>query len=258
MSSKQANRYFGMTIAQLAILGCLGLVACGTIAGGLLFVNGSTGGGLSLFPSPVPSSTPQPTFTPYLTETPAPTPTVTLIPYEELIPSGWNQYTTTSIELWLPPQFNPINVEQEHQNRIDLYKKLGYDDVAKELEETPPAYVFWFEVSEPSTTLYSTNITIGPDLMDAENLDTYLDQEYAGGPQEFVVVNRQEFVVGNYEARRWLLEANLNNIYIGVAQYAIFDGTNVWIINCGSHFNEFYSWLPEFDKIARTFRLIDQ
>ena len=101
-----------------------------------------------------------------------------------------------------------------------------------------------------------------PRLVKVEKLlkvgDVYLDQEYANGPQEFIVVNRQEFMVGNYEARRTLLEANLSNIYVGVAQYAIFDGTNVWVINCGSHFNEFYTWLPEFDKIARTFRLIGQ
>lgn len=258
INASKPKSVLGMTVAQIVILGCLAFVACGTVAGGLLFVSGSTSGGISLFPSPVPSSTPQPTFTPYLTETPAPTPTATLIPYEELIPSGWNQYTTTSIELWLPPQFNPVDIEQERQNRIDLYKELGYDDVAKELEENPPAYVGWFEVSEPGTTLYITNITVGPELMTAENPDVYLDQEYANGPQEFIVVNRQEFMVGNYEARRTLLEANLSNIYVGVAQYAIFDGTNVWVINCGSHFNEFYTWLPEFDKIARTFRLIGQ
>ena len=55
--------------------------------------------------------------------------------------------------------------------------------MAKEMEERPSAIVFWFEASEPSTTLYLTNITVGPDLMTAENLDTYLDQEYASGLQ---------------------------------------------------------------------------
>ena len=248
-----------MTMIQLAILGCLAFAACGTIAGSLFFVKSATGGsGISLFPSPVPSSTPQPTYTPFLTETPVLTPTATLIPYEELIPSGWNQYTTTSIELWLPPQFEPANIGQELQDRIDFYEELGYEDIARDLEENPSAYVFWFKVSDPSTTSYITNLTIGPDLMNAANLDAYLDQQFASGPQEFIEVNRQEFIVGNYEARRTLMEANLSNVYIGVAQYSIFDGINVWIINCESHFNEFYTWLPDFDKIARTFRLIDQ
>jgi hypothetical protein len=94
--------------------------------------------------------------------------------------------------------------------------------------------------------------------MTAGSLDEFLDHEYDTESQEFIVVNRQEFKVGNYEARRVLMEANLSNVYIGAAQYAIFDGVNVWIINCGSNFNDFYTWLPEFDKVARTFRLIGQ
>lgn len=259
MSAKRAKRYFGMTIAQLVILGCLAFVACGTIAGGFVFFSGATsGGGFSIFPSAVTTSTPEPTFTPIPTEPPTLTPTATHIPYEELIPPGWDQYTTTTIELWVPPQFQPVDVERERRDRIEFYKNLGYDEVARELEENPPAYVFWFEESEPGTSLYTANITLAPELMTAGNLDEFLDQEYASGPQEFILVSRQDFQAGNYEARRMLLEANISNIYVGVVQYAIFDGTNVWIINCGSHFNDFYTWLPEFDRVARTFRLTDQ
>lgn len=232
---------------------------CGTLAGGFVFVSGAaSGGGFSIFPSALPSSTPEPTFTPYLTETPTLVPTTTLIPYEELIPPGWNQYTTAIIELWAPPQFQTVDVEQERQDRIEFYKDLGYEDLARSLEENPPAYVFWFEQTEPGTTLYTANITVESSLMTAGNLDEFLDREYESGPQEFIIVNRQKFQVGNYEARRVLLEANLSNIYIGAAQYAIFDGVNVWIIDCGSHFNDFYTWLPEFDKVARTFRVLGQ
>ena len=259
MSRKRANRYFGMTIVQLLILTCLVFAVCGMLVGGIVFVNGSTGGGgFSVFPSPVPTSTSKPTSTPFLTETPTLVPTPTLIPYESLIPSGWDQHTTATIELWVPPQFQPVDVEQERQARIKLYEELGYEDVARSLEENPPAYVFWFEQTEPGETLYAANITVEPTLMTAGSLDEFLDQKYASEPQEFVVVNRQDFLVGEYEARRVLLEANLSNVYIGAAQYAIFDGVNVWIINCGSNFNDFYTWLPEFDKVARTFRVISQ
>jgi len=259
MNSKKSKRYLGMTALQLAILGCLAFVACGAIAGGVFFVSsGPTGPGISIFPSREPSSTPQPTMTPFLSETPTIPPTATLVPYEELIPNGWNQYTTNSLELWLPTQFEQADVGQERQDRIDLYEQLGYDDIARELEENPPAYVLWFKVSEPGSTLYITDLTVETVLMDAPSLDEFLDREYASLPQEFILVNRQEVSVGNYEARRALLEANLSNVYIGVAQYAIFDGVNVWFITCGSNFNEFYTWLPEFDKIARTFRLTDR
>jgi len=258
MKAKRAKRYFGMTVAQLTILGCLALTVCGMLSGGFFLVSGSMGRGFSIFSSPEPTSTLQPTSTPYLTETPSFTPTSTLIPYEDLVPSGWDQYITTSVELWLPSQFEPADIDKKRQESIDFYKDIGYADMAEEMEERPSAIVFWFETSEPSKTLYRTNITVEPVLMTAANLDDYLDQETTSGLQEFVVVNRKEIQVGNYEARRFLFEANLSNVYIGVAQYAVFDGINVWYITCASHFNEFYTWLPEFDKITRTFRLIDQ
>lgn len=258
MNAKRTKRYFGMTVLQLAILGCLALIACGTLLGGVFLVSSSNGTGLSIFPSPNPTSTLQPTYTPFLTTTPALTPTATLILYEDLIPSGWNQYTTENFELWLPSKFEPFDVDKKRQERIDFYRGIGYDDLARELEKNPSAIVFWFESSETGTTLYRANITIEPVLMTGANLDEFLEQEYANGPEEFVLVDRREFETSNYDARRLLLEANLSSVYVGIAQYVVFDGTNVWFINCASHFNEFYAWLPEFDKLARTFRLIGQ
>ena len=258
MSRKRVKRYLGMTVVQLLVLGCLALVACGTLVGGFVFVSGATGGGISIFPSPIPTSTPQPTFTPYQTETPTLVPTLTPIPYESLIPSGWDQYTTATIELWVPPQLQSVDIVVERQARIEFYKDLGYADLASELEKNPPAYVFWFKQSEPGATSYAANITVDTLLMSAGSLDEFLDQRYANLPQDFIVVNRQKFDIGGYEARKVSLEVNLSDVYIGMVQYAIFDRTNVWIITCSSHFNEFYAWVPEFDKVARTFRRIDQ
>ena len=247
---------FGMTMGQLAVLGVLALMALVTIFGGFFFITRTMSGGS--FSASGPTVTPFPTITPYVTQTPTLTPTATLIPYENLIPTGWKQHTTETIELWIPPEFKTVDIDRERKARIKLYEDLGYDDVAEDLENIPPAYVFWFKHSDPGANLFSPNITVEPITMTADNLDAFINEEYKSQPQEFVVVNKQEIRVGDYEARRLLLEANLSNIYMGVAQYAIYDGSIVWIINCGTHFNEFYTYLPEFDKIARTFRLIGQ
>ena len=157
-----------------------------------------------------------------------------------------------------PRSSKSVDVEKKRQESIEFYKNSGYEDKARELEESPSATVFWFETSEMGSTLYRTNVNIQSVLMTAASLDDLLEQESTSDLPQYVVVNRQDFQVGNYEARRILTEANFSNVYLGIAQYVIFDGTNVWIITCGSHFNEFYGWLPEFDKIARTFRLIGQ
>jgi hypothetical protein len=256
MRDIQKKRYFGMTVIQLAVLGCLAFVALGTVLGGGIFITTSmrdSGSSVSLSP------TPELTATPSVTDTPAPTPTETPIPYEELIPSGWNQHITPDIEIWLPVQFKAVNIEKERKDRIDFYQELGHDEIARDFEENPSAYMLWFKGTETSTTPYIANITIEFESMNAENLDVYLDQEYPDGTSlAFRVVNRKGFQVGGYEARRVLLESSLSDIYIGVAQYAIYDGTRVFLINCSSHFSEFYTWLPEFDKVARTFRLVGQ
>jgi len=256
MKNIQNKRYFGMTVIQLAVLGCLVFAALGTVLGGGIFITTSmrgSGNSADLPPTPELTATPSPT------ETLTPTPTITPVPYEELIPSGWNQHITSDIEIWLPLQFKTVNIENERKDRIDYYRKLGHDEIARDFEENPSAYMFWFKGTESSTTPYIANITIEFETMTAENLDAYLDGEYPDGTSmTFRVANRKEFQVGEYEARRVLLESSLSDIYIGVAQYAIYDGTRVFLINCSSHFNEFYTLLPEFDKAARTFRLVGQ
>ena len=257
MRDIQNKRYFGMTVAQLAILGCLALVALGTILGGGIFITTSMRGGNSAGSSPALTPTPAFTATPSATETP--TPTATIIPYEQLIPSGWKQHLTPDIEIWLPAQFKSVNVENERRDRINYYKKLGHDDFARELEENPAAYVFWFKGPEAGTTSYIANITVEFKPMIIESLDAYLDQSYPGGTSTaYRVANRKEFQVGIYQGRRVLLESNFSNVYVGVAQYVFYDGLRLWQIDCSSHFNEFYTWLPDFDKVARTFRLVGQ
>ena len=52
-----------------------------------------------------------------------------------------------------------------------------------------------------------------------------------------------------------VLNADIKDIPIGVVDYVITDGVNLWIIRCSSTLDEFYTWLPEFDMVARSFRL---
>ena len=260
MKDIQNKRFFGMTVVQLAVLGCLGLAALGTILGGGIFITTSMrGNGNPANSTPVFTSTPELTATPAFTETPVLTPTATLIPYEQLIPSGWNQYITPDAEIWLPVQFKRVNAEEERLARIDFYKKLGHEEYAQQLEENPAAYFYWFKGSETGTTPYIANITVEFKPMTIESLDAYIDQEYPDGSSlAFRIANRKEFQIGKYGGRRVLLESTFSDVYVGVAQYMLYDGNRLWEINCSSHFSEFYTWLPEFDKVARAFRLVEQ
>jgi len=260
MREPQSKRYFGMTVAQLAILGCLGLVALATILGGGIFITTSLGGGgLSGRAPQNVSITPESTATPYLTGTPSPMPTVTPVPYEELIPAGWTQHLTSDIEIWLPARFKPVNIENERREKIELLQDLGLDEAVQELEENPSAYAFWFKASEVDTVPYTAEISVKFETISIDSLDIYLNQKYSTGEtSSFRVVNRKEILGGIYETRRILLESTANDFYVAIAQYAIYDGTHVWWITFTAHYNEFYTLLPDFDKIARTFRLVGQ
>jgi len=71
-------------------------------------------------------------------------------------------------------------------------------------------------------------------------------------------MERRPYPHGAYQAERVWLESSLSNTSLGQVMYFIHAGSNVWVITCYTHFNEFYTRLPIFDQIASTFRTLDQ
>ena len=257
MSKPSKKRIFGMTIAQLAILGCLSLVAIGTIYGGFIFISSSTTPDSSAMPpTPVPPLVFEPTITPDLTELDGFSPTATLVLGEFEIPPDWKQYATSRFEVWLPPQFESVNAVIEREGRITSYREQGYEFLAQKLESGTFDYRFWFNFPQPDTNAYGTNIIVTEDVLPTLTLDEYVDEAYGNGLEGFEVSNRQEFTVQDLEARRIVLDANLSGNAISVAEYVITDGVNLWIISCGASLEEFFTRLPEFDRVARSFRLL--
>jgi len=255
----KVNRYFGMTVVQLAILGCLALTAFGVIGGGIWFVTSSISElNAQLTPPVNADATLQAGLEPAPTATVTPAYTQTPVPYESLIPDGWSQHKNQSIEIWLPSSFYETNIDGSVSELINKYKELGQDRLANELENSPPGYVFWMETESPSKKLFTTRLTIHPVLMVADDLDSFLDQQYNLVRLRSTIVDSRPFEVGSYPAIRTLIESNISGVYVGYVSYAIYDGTLVWFVEGGSHFNEFYTWLPIFDDAARTFRFIGQ
>lgn len=257
MRKTRQKRLFGMTLAQLMILGCLALAAIGTIFGGFIFLSSSmTPGGLALLPSSVPTFSLEPTSMSDQAGAPADPSTIPSVVSDEQIPSNWERYTGTTIEISVPPQFESVNAEIERQGRIESYRAQGFGFLADRLENPSFDYRFWFNFPQPETVIYDTHITVRSDILPTFTLDEYIDEAYGAGLQGFQVIDRQEITIENLQAQRVLLEANLNDQSIGVAEYIITDEVNLWIISSGSSLAEFYSWLPEFDRVARSFRLL--
>jgi len=251
MSKTRKKRIFGMTVAQLSVLVLLGVITLGIAVGGFYYISGATSlGSIPISPSPAPTFAFQPTIAPDVTELEEISPTATLALVD------WKQYTASRFEIWLPPQFESVNVDIERQERIESYRGQGYDFLANRLENDTFDYRFWFNFPQPETVVYATRIIVKDDVLPTYTLDEYVDEAYGAGLQGFQVVNRQEFTIQDLEARRILLDANLDGLSISMAEYVITDEVNLWVISCGSSLEEFFTWLPEFDRVARSFRLL--
>jgi len=104
---------------------------------------------------------------------------------------------------------------------------------------------------------YKTRIIVKADILPTETLTEYVDQTYAAGLQGFEFLGSEAVSYADLEFQRVLMTATQNELSIGVADYIITDGVNLWVIRCGSSLDEFYSWLPQFDRIALSFRLVN-
>ena len=94
-----------MTLSQLGLLAGLAGAACLLFGLAGWFVLRGKSGLLARAPenTPVPRATSTLIVIPTLTPTQTPTP----VPYEMLIPSGWEQFKTGLVEIWLPSSFKP-------------------------------------------------------------------------------------------------------------------------------------------------------
>lgn len=257
MGKTRKKRILGMTSTQLFILGCLALAAVGTIFGGFIFISRSTPPvGSSFFPTPFPTAAIEPTHMPDPSSVPGDPSTIPSVVSTDQIPSDWDRYTSTTIEVAVPPQFKSVDAEPERQQRIEYYRAQGFDFLANRLESRSFNYRFWFNFPQPETVTFTTHIIVMADILPTLTLDDYINEAYGSELQGFQVVDRQEVEIDGLQGQRVLLEADLNNQPISVAEYVITDEVNLWIISAGSVREEFNFWLPEFDLVARSFRLL--
>jgi len=255
--SKHKRRVLGMTSAQLITLMILALLAVVVIFGGFIFISSSgQPGGVAGFPTVAPTLvSSQPLVVPDSTEIANAPQTDDLTLNEDPIPSDWKQYTNTRFEIWLPPQFESATIDTQRQARVGFYRAQGYNSLADALANDTFDYRYWFRFPQPDSVAFGTTIVVKTDILPTDTLDDYLDQAYGANLQDLRVIGRQVVNIEGLEAQRVVLNADINDIPIGVADYVITDEVNLWIVRCSSTLDEFYSWLPEFDKVARSFRL---
>jgi hypothetical protein len=231
------KKYFGMTLTQIGILAGLAVTTC------LLFgltgwfalqgsFNRSSDAGKG---TPVSLST----ATPWAIPSPAPTGTATPVPYENLIPSGWMQYKTGLVEIWLPAEFQPGDPQ--------LFNNSSNTAVGELI----------LTGSQSASSLYQMLVIVSYEPLTAESLDVYLDAEVTKLPADIRVAQRTKVTLNGTEAVRFVFETRYNNnVDVNDLTYVFLDGGTIWYVEYVAQINEFFEMLSVFEKSAQTFRVV--
>lgn len=227
------QRYLGMTVTQLIVLACLGLITIGIMGFAAIMILGKMTSLNGITNPPTQenqaASSPLPTRTPFSSPTPIlPSLTFTATTYESLIPGEWKQAKYEKVELWMPAEF-----VQKSDGGYLLYAENG--------NENGNGFIVSVNLTNEKTTL--------------SNLDDFVQEGLTQFTPQMTFLEKKNFQIGTYEALRLKVQMIFNSVPMGEAIYFIKDGDTVWILSGLSHYDEFRNWILIFDKIARTFRI---
>lgn len=231
----QNNKYFGMTLKQIALLGGLAVTACLLFGLAGWFVLRDRFNGPSAAQNvPVSRSSATPWAIPSL----APTGSPTAVPYETLIPGGWTQFKTGLVELWLPADFQPGDPQ--------LFNNSSNTAIGELI----------LKGSNSESALYQTLVIVSYEPLTAESLDLFLDGEVAKLPAEMRVAERRSVTLNATDVVRFVFETRYNNVDVNDLTYVFQDGGTIWYVEYSAQINEFFEMLSVFEKSAQTFRIV--
>ena len=243
------QRYLGMSVNQLIVLGALLLLVCCVFAGGLSLLNYMA---VTVYAPAVPADiilpTPLPSATVGPTEPPTETPTPTEVPYELLIPQGWNQFTSPDapgMEFWLPAGYKSLTGKEKDQNSpLPMYGP----------NEEDMKVVMVLADSKETTLLLHTNAFV-TSLPMRGSMDETIDSVFSTLMRSGRMIERKDFEIFGFPAQKLVFDLNSNGINAGVVIYAFQRGQEFWQYGFVTPYNDLFARMEEFDTSARTFRL---
>lgn len=249
MSKTRAKRIFGMTVRQWAVLAILFLSVVCILAGGLWWLNSMVAAAYAVPNLSNEAVTPHPTATLEPTAAPTATASPTRVAYESLIAPGWLPYTgsdMTGMEVWLPNSFVvPLESEREASYRI-----IGPDD-------TSAKSILILRDTAPSAYLVSTTFEVFTRPVFASSLDGMIEAQFTEQFNTGTLIERKAFVfqTEDYPAQRVTFAVKFNGSEMGLAIYVVRVGDSLFYLGFATPFNDLYTRLPDFDRIAQTFHV---
>lgn len=150
------------------------------------------------------------------------------------------------MEIWLPPSYVAWS-ESLNLKSVEIFTSGNFENlnsVLKLADMTQSAYL-----------LYTTFGMISQPLP-AADLDKTIDLVYGDLIRDARLMERSDFVVGDYPARRVVFDITGNGVNAGLVVYLVQENVTVWYLGFTTPYNELYTRMPDFDRSVQTFRIV--
>jgi hypothetical protein len=183
-------------------------------------------------------------------------PATVIAPTPTPIP-GWEKFTASGIEIWLPESFEGGDLENDLDVIVEKLKSLGsdFEGIAQAIEANPSTFALWVFNTKVGESGYLTNMNITTEkVLSTITLDTYVDAFKKQIPSSMSITDQQKVQLNQFEAVRLVVETDVYNITAKELVYIVKDQNTIWAITYATSGDEFNSLLPVFEQSALTFK----
>ena len=179
------------------------------------------------------------------------------------IPEGWNKYTGSTSELYLPGNWKGGGKE-EFDSLIENIKQAGQTQLASQLESVKSYLIFYAYDTETADSAEGfTNFNIVSESAPSYSLDEYMDLSYKNAADaykqagyEFSIIEQKVISLGNNkEVGKTIVEQTIAGVKSRAAQYMIKHDSDFWILTFSTEPAKFDQNIQTFDKIVGTFTI---
>ncbi len=179
-----------------------------------------------------------------------PTPAPTVAP-----PAGWQKFSATGVELWLPGSFQGGDLANDLDTIVSNLRALGpeFDKIADTIEANPNQFVLWTFDTKPSGSGFMTNMNVTQEkVLSIITLDSYMDLVEKQLPSSFTILERKNVQLGQYEAMRVRVEMNVSGTIGQELLYAIKNKNVIWNFTYAAGDGDYSYFEPIFEQSAQT------
>jgi cyclophilin family peptidyl-prolyl cis-trans isomerase len=170
---------------------------------------------------------------------------------------GWAMFEGNQLVMWLPESYTGGNLEEDLDLIVESIRSAGpdFESVAQMIEQNPTTFQFYAFDSEIGPSGFMTNVNVVAEQVPAAmTVETYLDAATGQFPEAFQIVEQEIVSTERYEeVGRLVIESSINEVDMKQIQYAIKEGSMMYVVTHSTAASEFEERLPTFEQSIDTF-----